>query len=173
MQKIHCSQPPSSLIIQAFTNIPQCRIQTPYAYKLPSASSLSSFALGCQISLWSSALVPGKPIPSKITPKWGIDGLFLVSLLGDRKTSHMCALSVFRSCGGTVNRVHDTSCSASHVPFLRVLKLRSSPHFQQTYVPSFITLEPMNIGMSHMSRTRKSCRNIRETSPCPPFLSHP
>jgi hypothetical protein len=74
---------------------------------------------------------------------------------------HMCALSVFRSCGGTVNRVHDT----------RVLKLRSSPHFQQTYVPSFITLEPMNIGMSHTSRTRKSCRNIRETSPCPPFLS--
>jgi hypothetical protein len=128
-------------------------------------------ALGCQISLWGSVVPVPLSLASKNYSKMGT--LFFLSM--DCLVSlivwfhclatgrlHMSALSVFRSCGGTTNRVHDTGYAAFHVLFLECLSSRSSPHY---HVPSFITLEPMNIGKCLTSRMRKSCRNIRQTSP--------
>jgi len=119
---------------------PQCRIQTPYAYKLPSASSLSSLPSGVR-SLFGGQ--PSRPCSwqAHATQSYSTTGhLFFLSLdcfgvtaWRPEELPHMCAVSVFRSCGGTVNQAHDTSYSASHVLFLECLS--SVPLRTSTYLP--------------------------------------
>jgi hypothetical protein len=92
-----------------------------------------------------------------------MDGLFSFTAWRTGKL-HICVrYRRFAAVGGTVNRVPDTTQPRT---FLRVLKLRFSTFPQKKYhVPSFITLEPMNIGICLTCGTRKSCRNIREPAP--------
>jgi hypothetical protein len=82
---------------------PQCRIQTPYAYKLPSASSLSSLPSGVR-SLFGGQ--PSRPCSwqAHATQSYSTTGyLFFLSMdcfgftaWRPEELPHMCALSVFR-----------------------------------------------------------------------------
>jgi len=142
MQKIHCSQPPpSGLIIQAFydyAHSAESKRPTPinclvhHLYRAcPRVSDLS-------LAASRPALVPGKLMPRKVTPQRGISFFLSLDCFGvtawrPEELPHMCAVSVFRSCGGTVNQVHDTSYSASHVLFLECLS--SVPLRTSTYLP--------------------------------------